>query len=135
MRLALTEAARTFDPERGIEFPAYAWKHVDGALADATRHEWAARALYATAMAACAGFQIVEAEITLDADAAADVARHDPERERLGTAGVLAATSLAGMSSAAEVEATRTPEDLALVAESGRRWRLGSRSCPSGAGG
>jgi RNA polymerase sigma factor FliA len=130
VQLALTEAARTFDPERGIEFAKYAWKHVDGALADATRHEWAARALYAAAMAACAEFQIVENEIALEGDAASDVARHDPERERLGTAGVLAATSLAGMSSAAEVEATRTPEDQALVAELRAALALGMEKLP-----
>ncbi|WP_437806577.1 sigma-70 family RNA polymerase sigma factor [Sorangium sp. So ce1078] len=36
---ALHEAAIGYDPDRGVPFPAYAWRRVDGALSDALRQE------------------------------------------------------------------------------------------------
>ncbi|XXX72625.1 sigma-70 family RNA polymerase sigma factor [Sorangium sp. So ce134] len=36
---ALHEAAIAYDPARGVPFPAYAWRRVDGALSDTLRQE------------------------------------------------------------------------------------------------
>ncbi|AUX34378.1 MULTISPECIES: sigma-70 family RNA polymerase sigma factor [Sorangium] len=36
---ALHEAALGYDPARGVPFPAYAWRRIDGALSDALRQE------------------------------------------------------------------------------------------------